>query len=114
MGRPAPWCRPKASPHLARTMVSTVLEPGQRLRLVKVVSYGWSGSRSLPAVRDQADAALAAAMQTGWEGLLAEQRSYLDKFWACADVELTGDSEIQQAVRFGLFHILQAGARAEG
>jgi len=57
---------------------------------------------------------LAAAMQTGWEGLLAEQRSYLDRFWACADVEVDGDSAIQQAVRFGLFHILQAGARAEG
>jgi alpha,alpha-trehalose phosphorylase len=95
-------------------MVSTSLEPGQRLRLIKVVAYGWSGSRSMPAVRDQADAALAGAMQTGWDGLLAEQRSYLDKFWACADVELDGDSTIQQAVRFGLFHILQAGARAEG
>ena len=101
-------------PHLGRTMVSTILEPGQRLRLVKVVAYGWSGSRSLPAVRDQADAALAAAMQTGWEGLLAEQRGYLDAFWARADVELDGDTAIQQAVRFGLFHVLQAGARAEG
>jgi alpha,alpha-trehalose phosphorylase len=95
-------------------MVSTTLEPGQRLRLIKVVAYGWSGSRSLPAVRDQADAALAGAVQTGWDGLLAEQRSYLDRFWARADVELRGDSAIQQAVRFGLFHILQAGARAEG
>ncbi len=37
----------------------------------------------------------------------------LDDFWARADVELEGDLEIQQAVRFGLFHTLQAGARAE-
>jgi alpha,alpha-trehalose phosphorylase len=29
-------------------------------------------------------------------------------------VELDGDAEIQQAVRFALFHVLQAGARAEG
>jgi alpha,alpha-trehalose phosphorylase len=113
-GPPGTLVQSESFPHLGRTMVSTTLEPGQRLRLVKVVAYGWSGSRSLPAVRDQADAALAAAMQTGWEGLLAEQRSYLDRFWARADVELDGDSAIQQAVRFGLFHILQAGARAEG
>jgi len=113
-GPPGTLVQSESFPHLGRTMVSTTLEPGQRLRLIKVVAYGWSGSRSLPAVRDQADAALAAAMQTGWEGLLAEQRSYLDRFWACADVELDGDSAIQQAVRFGLFHILQAGARAEG
>ena len=55
-------------------------------------------------------AALAAARLTGWEGLLAEQRVFLDDFWAGADVELDGDAEVQQAVRFGLFHLLQAGA----
>ena len=113
-GPPDTLVQSESFPHLGRTMVSTTLEPGQRLRLVKVVAYGWSGSRSIPAVRDQADAALAGAMQTGWEGLLAEQRSYLDGFWARADVELDGDTAIQQAVRFGLLHILQAGARAEG
>jgi alpha,alpha-trehalose phosphorylase len=45
--------------------------------------------------------------------LLADQRRFLDDFWACADVEVDGDPEVQQAVRFGLFHLLQAGARAE-
>ena len=100
--------------HLGRVTVTATLEPGQRLRLVKFVAYGWSGSRSLPAVRDQADAALAGATQTGWDGLLAGQRAYLDAFWDRADVQLDGDAEIQQAVRFSLFHVLQAGARAEG
>jgi len=100
-------------PHLGRVTVTAALEPGQRLRLVKFVAYGWSGSRSLPAVRDQADAALAGARQSGWDGLLADQRAYLDAFWDRADVELDGDAEIQQAVRFSLFHVLQAGARAE-
>src|SRR5262249_48382760 len=45
--------------------------------------------------------------------LLAEQREYLDDFWHRADVEVEGDAEVQQAVRFGLFHVLQAGARGE-
>ncbi len=92
---------------------ATVLQPGQTLRMTKFVAYGWSHERSLPGVRDQVWAALTAARHTGWDGLLAEQRSYLDAFWGNADVELEGDAEIQQAVRFGLFHILQAGARAE-
>ena len=30
-----------------------------------------------------------------------------------ADVQLEGDAELQQAVRFALFHVLQAAARAE-
>ncbi len=97
----------------ARVTVAVTLEPGEKLCLVKFVAYGWSATRSLPALRDQAMAALTAARITGWEGLVSEQRDYLDDFWAHADVELDGDPEIQQAVRFSLFHVLQAGARGE-
>jgi alpha,alpha-trehalose phosphorylase len=99
---------------LARLTIATTLEPGQRLRVVKLLAYGWSSDRSIPAVRDQVGAALAEARHTGWDGLLAEQRAYLDEFWAGADVELDGDAELQQAVRFALFHTLQAGARVDG
>jgi alpha,alpha-trehalose phosphorylase len=97
----------------AQVNASVPLEPGQRLRLIKFVAYGWSAERSLSAVRDQVWAALTAARQTGWDGLLAAQRAYLDDYWSRADVEVHGDVEIQQAVRFGLFHVLQAGARGE-
>jgi alpha,alpha-trehalose phosphorylase len=92
---------------------AAVLAPGQRLSLIKFVAYGWSGARSLPGVRDQVWAALTAARQTGWDGLLAEQRAFLDDFWDRADVQIDGDTEIQQAVRFALFHVLQAGVRGE-
>src|SRR5581483_2759077 len=71
----------EAFPHLGRVTVTASLEPGARLRLVKLV---------------------------------AEQRAYLDAFWDGADVQVEGDAELQQAVRFSLFHVLQAGARAEG
>ncbi|MEU3731298.1 glycosyl hydrolase family 65 protein [Streptomyces sp. NPDC033538] len=98
---------------VARLTVTSVLEPGQRLRVRKTVAHGWSGARSRPAMSDQVEAALAAAAHSGWDGLVAEQRAYLDDFWARADVEVHGDEEIQQAVRFALFHVLQAGARAE-
>ncbi|QGN45716.1 glycoside hydrolase family 65 protein [Micromonospora sp. WMMD558] len=96
-----------------RTTIACVLKPGQTLRVVKYLVYGWSSRRSLPALRDQVGAALAAARLDGWEGLLREQREYLDDFWNSADVLVEGDPEVQQAVRFGLFHVLQAGARAE-
>ncbi|MGW3495404.1 glycoside hydrolase family 65 protein [Streptomyces sp. NPDC001020] len=103
----------EATDDLARLTVAAALAPGERLRVEKFVSYGWSGTRSLPAVSDQVDAALAAATTVGWSGLVAEQRAYLDDFWARSDVEVEGDEQIQQAVRFALFHVLQAGARAE-
>ncbi|MFJ6213293.1 glycoside hydrolase family 65 protein [Streptomyces sp. NPDC092296] len=103
----------ESAPDVGRFTVTSVLKPGEALRLEKLVSYGWSGVRSLPAVRDQVEAALAGANSTGWQGLVDHQRRYLDDFWGRADVEVDGDAEIQQAVRFALFHVLQAGARAE-
>jgi alpha,alpha-trehalose phosphorylase len=103
----------ESEPNVGRVTTVAVLRPGQRLRLVKFLAYGWSSLRSLPDVRDQVVAALAAARHTGWEGLRTEQRRFLDDFWESADVEIDGDIELQQAVRFSLFHTLQAGARAE-
>ncbi|PRC61928.1 hypothetical protein C6A85_05830, partial [Mycobacterium sp. ITM-2017-0098] len=76
-------------------------------------AYGWSSIRSRPALRDQVAAAIAGARFTGWQGLLDAQREYLDDFWDSADVEVDGDADCQQAVRFGLFHVMQASARAE-
>jgi alpha,alpha-trehalose phosphorylase len=103
----------EVSDDVGRVTVATRLRPGQKLRIVKYLAYGWSSQRSRPALHDQVIAALAGAKLSGWEGLLREQRDYLDDFWAGADVEVDGDPEVQQAVRFGLFHVLQAGARGE-
>jgi alpha,alpha-trehalose phosphorylase len=100
-------------PDLARVMITTELQPGEQLRVVKLIAYGWSSQRSLPAVRDQVEAALASARRAGWDGLVRSQREYLDRFWELADVQLEGDPALQQAIRFALFHVLQAAARAE-
>ncbi len=97
----------------ARTTVTTELQPGQKVRVLKYLAYGWSSLRSRPALRDQVAAALTSARYTGWDGLLDDQRAYLEAFWDSADVEVEGDPDIQQAVRFALFHVLQASARTE-
>jgi alpha,alpha-trehalose phosphorylase len=100
-------------PDWGRVTVTAALQPGQTLRLVKFISYGWSSLRSAPSLRDQAPAGLTGAMLTGWDGLLADQRAFLDDFWAGADVQVEGDPALQQAVRFAMFHVLQSGVRAE-
>lgn len=102
-----------SSPNVARVSIIARLQPGERLRIIKFIAYGWSSQRSQSALHDQVVAALSAARETGWEGLLSEQRAYLDDFWDGANIELEGDEEIQQALRFALFHVLQAGARGE-
>ncbi|MEV4348323.1 glycosyl hydrolase family 65 protein [Actinoplanes sp. NPDC049596] len=74
----------------------------------KFAAYRWNedGLRDL-ALKDRD-----AAARDGFDALLAEQRDYLDEFWDGADVEVDGDPDIQQAARFGLFHVLQAAAQA--
>jgi alpha,alpha-trehalose phosphorylase len=113
-GPPSVQLTTESFPDIGRVTITAALEIGERLRIVKFVAYGWSGERSESAVRDQVAAALVVATQTGWDGLVSEQRASLDHFWERSDVEVDGDPEIQQAARFSLFHVLQAGGRAEG
>src|ERR1700751_229771 len=61
-------------------------------------------------------------MTQGFQQLLATQEQYMSDFWRRSDVRVRDiredrtkrtTVEIQQAIRFNLFHILQASARAE-
>jgi alpha,alpha-trehalose phosphorylase len=103
----------EAREDLARVMFTTKLDPGERIRIVKFLGYGWSSRRSQLAIADQVRGALLEARHAGWDQLLAFQREYLDDFWDRADVEIEGDEELQCAVRVSMFHCLQAAARAE-
>jgi len=98
---------------LGRVTISTLLEPGKPLKMVKYLAYHWSGRQSMDWLRDQVDASLENAIGAGFDGLVASQRRYLDRYWRVADFQIDGDPELQQAVRFAKFQILQASARAE-
>ncbi len=98
---------------VARVMFTTKLEPGESIRIVKFLGYGWSSQRSELAVADQVRGSLLEARHAGWDRLLGAQREYLDDFWDRADVEIEGDAELQCAVRVSMFHCLQAAVRAE-
>ena len=86
----------------------------RRCAFTKFLAYGWSSQRSLPSVRDQVDAARGVGQAHGL-GRAASPASASTSTTSGtrADVEIEGDGELQQAVRFALFHTLQAGARAE-
>ena len=105
--------RTEATSDEARVLITADLDTGQSLRVVKFLGYGWSSQRSELAIADQVRGAALEAVHTGWDGLLAAQRSYLDDYWERADVELQGDHRLQCAVRTSMFHCLQAAARAE-
>ncbi|GHO47136.1 hypothetical protein KSX_52990 [Ktedonospora formicarum] len=103
----------ESTPNIARVSFNVWLRPGERLRIIKFLAYGWSSQRSRSAIHDQLIAALTAARSMGWEGLLREQRDFVQMFWKHAGIEMEGDAELQQAVRFAQFHALQACRRGE-
>jgi alpha,alpha-trehalose phosphorylase len=98
---------------LGRVTIAARLMPGRPLRVYKFLAYHWSSQQSIEWLRDQVDASLEIARAEGFEELAAEQKRHLDEYWAVADVEIEGDDEIQQGLRFALFQLLQAAARAE-
>jgi alpha,alpha-trehalose phosphorylase len=44
-------------------------------------------------------------------GFLVLQEAYLNSFWEDADIEIGGDANIQEGIRFNLFHLLQSAGR---
>lgn len=103
----------ETGPDVGRLTVTAKVAAGQSLQVLKYLAYGWSGRRSLASVRAQVRGSLSEARHTGWDGLVSSQKEFLDEFWHNADVVVEGDEEMQQAVRFALFHLLQASARGE-
>lgn len=103
----------ESGPDVGRLTVTAKVEAGQKLSVLKHLAYGWSGRRSLSSVRAQVRGSLSESRHTGWDGLVRGQREFLAEFWENADVIVEGDDEMQQAVRFALFHLLQASARGE-
>lgn len=103
----------EADAHLARTTIVGRLGAGESIRVVKFVGHEWSDALSDAALRDRVAAAVAAASRSGWERLAQDQRAFLDAYWLAADVTIEGDPELQQAVRFALYQVVQSAARAE-
>ncbi|MBB3083988.1 glycoside hydrolase family 65 protein [Geodermatophilus sabuli] len=99
-----------ADEHHVITTVAADLLPGQGLTVVKAVGYSWSYDAVVDSVVGEASAAVGSARDLGWEGLLARQRAVLDELWATADVQVDGDPELQQALRYAVFQLFCAAA----
>ena len=59
-------------------------------------------------------AGMSSRKAAGYDATLADHRREVAAFWASSDVSWTGSQAAQQALRFGLFSMLQGSARSEG
>ncbi len=97
-------------------------QSGVPIRLIKYMTYHTSSRSPTTELCSRAERTLDRALIHGFDELLASQRQYLDDFWARSDVKIEGDPAqpddtadlMQQALRFNLFQIFQASARAQG
>jgi alpha,alpha-trehalose phosphorylase len=96
--------------------------PGCSIDLTKFMVYHTSGTASVEELCGRAEWTMDRIATQGFQQLLLSQEQYMEDYWRRGDVhvrdvreERTKRStvEIQQAIRFNLFHILQASARAE-
>ncbi len=103
-----------SSDERGRVVISVHGSAGHTVRLTKLLTYHSSSHDPVEELAERAERALNRACSLGFDGLAAGQQVYLGKFWDRADVEIRGDVELQQVMRFNLFHIYQASARADG
>ena len=97
-------------------------QPGCSIHLTKYMVYHTSRTASAEELCGRAEWTMDRIVSQGFPQLLASQEQYMEDFWRRSDVRVKdiredrtkrSTVEIQQAIRFNLFHILQASARAE-
>jgi alpha,alpha-trehalose phosphorylase len=97
-------------------------QPGSSISLTKYIVYHSAKSGTARELCGRAERTMDRVMASGFLDLLAVQEQYMDNFWRRSDVRVRDTRidrtkrttiEIQQAIRFNLFQILQASARAE-
>ena len=106
----------------AGQVVATInAEPDQPITLVKYMAYHTSHTAPPEEMCARVERTLDRAVDEGFPALLTGQERYVGDFWERSDVRVTTNpskakattTAVQQAIRFNLFHVLQAAARAE-
>ena len=100
--------------HSGKVVFSIDAQAGEPIRLTKYMAYHSSRSAPPQELCERTERTLDRAVRHEFADLLDGQRQYLDDFWRRSGVEVRGDPLAQQAIRFNLFQIFQAAARAEG
>ena len=111
----------KYTPDAGQAVATIDAEPGCPITLVKYIVYHTSQTAPPEEICARAERTLDRAVAAGFPALLSGQEQYMNDFWQRSDVKVitnparakASTTAVQQAIRFNLFHVLQASARAE-
>jgi alpha,alpha-trehalose phosphorylase len=104
-----------------RVVMSIDAQPGQPITLLKYIGYHTSRTAPADEMCARVERTVDRSIADGFHDLLHRQEQYMEDFWQRSDVQIMTDpaaakrstTEVQQAIRFNLFHVLQASARAD-
>lgn len=85
---------------------------GRPVTLRKYITYVTSFEFEPNQLANAARRELQRAAEMGVERLQQEQTLYLKNFWDQTEVVIEGDDKLQRAVRFNMFHLLQATGKS--
>ncbi len=96
----------------AKHVFSIDAREGQPVHLQKYVAYHTSRGVPVRELSDRCWRTLKRATAEGHADLHAKQRGWFDTYWKNSDVTIVGQPAVQQAIRWNIFQLAQASARA--
>lgn len=105
--------RPSIAPDIAKNVYQVRAKQGVPIKLTKIAAYHTSRSVPPRELIDRGERLLDRVLDNGVEEQRQLQREWMDAFWERSDVEIEGHPALQQAVRWNLFMLAQAAARAD-
>ena len=114
-GTDAPWHTDvDGTPDRLRHVFQGVAQAGRTIRLVKTAVFHTSRSATEFELIDRCALTLNRIASEPYEQRWADQRRVLSEFWNRADIEVDAEPGVQQSIRWNLFQVAQAAARADG
>lgn len=86
--------------------IKTTAKPGEKIRLIKYSVF--CDSIRHKDCRKQAEIEMARALSVTIEELYQKQAEYLADYWHKCGVEIEGDEELNNAIRFSLYQLIQS------
>jgi alpha,alpha-trehalose phosphorylase len=98
---------------LSKVVFTIDARAGVPIRVTKLFTYHTSRAVPPRELVDRSRRTLDRAVRDGFSALVAGQERYLEEFWYRSDVQVEGPRRVQQAIRWNVFQLCQASARAE-
>ncbi|UWF77115.1 MULTISPECIES: glycoside hydrolase family 65 protein [Microbacterium] len=106
--------RSLVEPDIAKNVFRVQAKAGVPVRITKLVSYHTSRGVPPRELVDRCRRTLDRAAVEGVDTQFRRQAEWLTAFWDRSDVRIGGRDDLQQAIRWCLFQLAQASARADG